>query len=69
MKPRLPPREETCPGKGEVFVVLHQIADGAGDRVAFTDGREAGDAFYPHDGGVDADLVCCSTADLLGVSG
>ena len=45
-------------GKGEVVVVYDQTGGRLGDRVAFSEGREAAMPFYPDRVALDAYLVC-----------
>ena len=45
-------------GKGEVVVVYDQIGARLGDRIAFSEGREAAMPFYPDRVALDAYLVC-----------
>ncbi len=45
-------------GKGEVVVVYDQMGARLGDRVAFSEGREAAMPFHPDRVALDAYLVC-----------
>jgi ethanolamine utilization protein EutN len=45
-------------GKGEVVVVYDQMGARTGDRVSFSEGREASMPFYPDRVALDAYLVC-----------
>lgn len=45
-------------GKGEVVVVYDQSGGRLGDRVGFSEGREAAMPFYPDRVALDAYLVC-----------
>ncbi len=49
---------EDRPGKGEIVVVYDQLGARVGDRVGFTEGREAAMPFYPDRVALDAYLVC-----------
>ena len=49
---------EDRPGGGEIVVVYDQLGGRAGDRVGFSEGREAAMPFYPDRVALDAYLVC-----------
>lgn len=49
---------EGTQGQGEVVVVYDEIGARLGDRVGFSEGREAAMPFYPARVAIDAYLVC-----------
>jgi microcompartment protein CcmK/EutM len=49
---------ENRPAQGEVVVVYDQTGGRLGDRVAFSEGREAAMPFHPDRVALDAYLVC-----------
>lgn len=49
---------ENTPGEGEVVVVYDQLGGRLGDRVSFSEGREASMPFHPDRVAVDAYLAC-----------
>lgn len=49
---------ENRPGKGEVVVAYEELGANIGDRVGFSEGREAAMPFHPTPVAVDAYLAC-----------
>jgi len=49
---------EGTPGKGEVVVVYEELGANMGDKVGFSEGREAAMPWYPDRIAIDAYLAC-----------